>query len=401
MRKVRVLHIITRLILGGAQQNTLLTAIGQHKNPCYDVTLLIGLDHGPEGDLIREAKSSGLRVVINPDLVRPIHPVKDLLAYRSVRKFIENGKYDIVHTHSSKAGIVGRLAAYRGKVPCVIHTLHSLVFHKYQSRWKNMLYIVLKRICAPMTDHYISVCDAVTKGALEKKIGDPGRYTTVYSGMDLIPFLEAPSLSQKNCREEIGLDPARFVIGKIARLFSQKGHEHFLEMAAQIYREDPSVQFLIVGNGILLEKLTQMAKSMGIDSAVKFAGLVAQERIPRYIQAMDILVHASVREGIPRVLPQALAAGKPVIAFDMDGNPEVIEDGRTGFLIAPTDNSAMAKKAISLLRDPCLQATMGNNGREFVLRNFSLKTMIERIDSVYKLVSKRKGLKLFENGTHE
>jgi len=390
---IKVLHIITRLILGGAQENTLLTVVGQQRSGRYDVVLLSGIDEGPEGTLHDEARAAGVPLVLVSWLVRPVNPFKDLLALIALYRFIKKGKFDIVHTHSSKAGILGRIAARMAGVPVVVHTLHSLVFHEYQSRFKNRVYIFLKKLCAPLTDLYISVCDATTRGALGEGIASPDRYVTVYSGIDLAPFLEVGRrLTVEQAKERLGLDPARPVVGKVARLYYQKGHDLFLKAAARIAADNPKVIFLVVGDGILRQHLVQLAQDLRIGANVVFAGRVDPSDVPAYIRAMDVVVHTSIREGIARVIPQAYAVGTPVVALNLDGAPEVIEHGRTGFLIKPGADDSVAAAVGTLLRSSPLRHEMGQRGRAIVLQKFPVEVMVEQIDRVYGKLLTDKGL---------
>lgn len=392
-QKIKVLHIITRLILGGAQENTLLTAAGQQRSGRYDVVLLSGIDEGPEGTLHDEARATGVPLVLVPWLIRPISPLKDLLALIALYRFIKKGKFDVVHTHSSKAGILGRIAARMAGVPVVVHTLHSLVFHEYQGRFKNRAYILLKKLCAPLTDLYISVCDATTRGALREGIASPDRYVTVYSGIDLTPFEEVgQQLTVEQAKERLGLDPARPVVGKVARLYYQKGHDLFLQAAARIAIDNPKVIFLVVGDGILRQHLAHMAQDLGIGANVVFAGRVDPSDIPAYMRAMDVVVHTSIREGIARVIPQAYAVGIPVVALNLDGAPEVIEGGRTGFLVAPGAEAAVAEAVDVLLGSAPLRQEMAQRGHEIVLQKFPVEVMVARIDEIYTKLVVNKGL---------
>ncbi|RJR47040.1 MAG: glycosyltransferase family 1 protein [Desulfobacteraceae bacterium] len=390
--KTRVLHIITRLILGGAQENTLLTVIGQQRTGRYDVVLLAGIDDGPEGTLHDEAARQGVSLVLTPWLVRPINPFKDVGALLILYRLIRQGRFDVVHTHSSKAGILGRIAARLAGVPVVIHTLHSLVFHEYQSRLRNWLYILLKRLCAPLTDCYISVCDATTRGALQQGIGSADRYVTVYSGIDLTPFLEiSETMTAEQAKIRLGLNPSKPVVGKVARLMHQKGHDLFLRAASRIICRQPDVQFLLVGDGILRQSLERMADDLGVRARVTFAGLVKPEDVPAYMRAMDVVVHTSIREGVARVIPQAYAVGSPVVALNLDGAPEVIENGLNGFLIDPGDEAAVADAVEALLRSQDLRKEMVRRGREVVLKRFPVHVMVEAINRVYEMLLVRKG----------
>jgi glycosyltransferase involved in cell wall biosynthesis len=389
-RPIRVLHVITRLILGGAQENTLYTVIGQQRNPRYRVTLLAGIDLGPEGNLHDRAKAKGVDLVLLPSLVRPIRPATDVKALVQLYHLMRQGRYDIVHTHSSKAGILGRLAARWAGVPIVVHTLHSLVFHEYQAAWKNRVYIGLKKLCAPLTDALISVNDKTTHGALAAGIGRPEQYLTIHSGMELDPFLDVGrALPVAEAKRRLGIPPDAPVVGKIARLFPLKGHEQFFDAVERIAQAEPKAWFLLVGNGTLREELEARARSLGVASRTLFAGLVPPEQVPAHIQAMDVVVHASLREGIARVIPQAGAVGKPVVAFAMDGAPEVIRDGESGYLVPPRDTAALAERVLDLLASPDRRESFGRSGRDFAASHFRVEMMVERIDSVYeKLIEK-------------
>jgi glycosyltransferase involved in cell wall biosynthesis len=358
--------------------------IGQQRNPRYRVTLLCGVDEGPEGNLHERARAAGVDLVLLPSLVRPIRPLVDLKAFGQLYRFIRRGRFDIVHTHSSKAGILGRIAARLAGVPIVIHTLHSLVFHEYQAAWKNRLYIRLKKFCAPLTDMLISVNDKTTQGALAAGIGKPAQYVTIYSGIELDPFLDVDrKLSVPEAKRRLGIPPDAPVVGKIARLFPLKGHDQFFDAAARIARVEPRTWFLLVGNGSLRAKLEERARELGIAERTLFAGLVPPEQVPDHLQAMDVVVHSSLREGIARVIPQAGAVAKPVVAFAMDGAPEVIRDGRSGYLVPPRDTAAMADRVLDLLASSERRLAFGRAGREFAAAHFRVELMIERINAVY------------------
>lgn len=381
---LRILHIITRMILGGAQENTFYTVVGQQKNPGVRVTLLTGVDGGPEGDLHDKALEAHVDLVIDPWLIREIRPHKDLVALWRLTRFIKRGKFDVVHTHSSKAGILGRLAAKMAGTPVVIHTLHSLVYHDYQAAWKNWLYIRMKRVCAPLTDRFISVNEKTRVGAISAKIGEPEKHVTIFSGMDLSPFLTVRDrLTESEAKSRLGIPADALVVGKIARLFPLKGHREFFLAADKIAKANKDAWFLLVGNGALLEELRTEAKRIGIHDRTVFAGLVPPDRVADCIQAMDVVVHTSLREGIARVLPQAGAVGKPVVVFDLDGASEVIRDGVSGYLVPPVDTDKIAQRVLELFRAPNLRKQFGEAGRQFARDHFSAELMVEKIERVY------------------
>jgi glycosyltransferase involved in cell wall biosynthesis len=383
-RPIRVVHVITRLILGGAQENTLYTAIGQHRNPVFDVTLVVGSDDGTEGSLREQAQSAGLRVVEIPSLVRPIRPLTDAIALWRLYRLFRQEQFEIVHTHSSKAGILGRIAARAARVPIVVHTLHSLVFHEYQSAVKNSAYIALKRLCAPLTDVLISVNDKTTAGALARHIGRPQQYLTIHTGMQLDAFLKvSDSLDVEDAKRRWGIPARAPVVGKIARLFPLKGHTQFFDAVEEIAKRRPDAHFLLVGDGPLRADLESRAHELGILNRTHFIGRVLPDQVPACIQAMDVVVHTSLREGIARVLPQAGAVGKPVVTFALDGAPEVIQDGVTGYLVPPLETTALAARVVELLENPALRDRMGQAGRRVSLEHFQIDHMIDRINAVY------------------
>jgi glycosyltransferase involved in cell wall biosynthesis len=387
LQPIRVLHIITRLIVGGAQENTLLSVEGLDRLPEYEVTLVSGVDNGPEGDLLGRARRT-TRLVIVPELGRSINPLSDVVAFYKLYRVIRTGRYHIVHTHSSKAGVLGRLAAKLAGTPIVVHTLHSLVFHDYQPWLVNRLWWAVKMLCAPLTDHFISVSSVISQKAIAAGIGRPEKFTTIYSGMELDWFLDS-KVDPAAVRREFGIPEGAPVVGKIARLFSLKGHDQLLDAAPEIVRRHPNVRFLLIGDGLLYEHLRSRAREAGILDNLVFAGLIPRERIPEMIAGMDVVVHTSLREGLARVLPQALAMGKPCVSFDLDGAPEVVIPGETGFLVKPGDVRELADAISELLANPQLRTRMGEAGRHRVDPAFRAETMVEQIASVYQSLLSR------------
>jgi len=386
-RPLRVLHVITRLILGGAQEYALLDVEGLDAMPDYDVTLLTGVDYGPEGDMLDRARRT-THLILLPELARNINPFSDLIALWKLYRIIRKGRYHIVQTHSSKAGFLGRIAAKMAGTPIVVHTLHSLVFHDYQPWLVNRALRLLKKLCVPLTDHFISVSDIITRKALAAGISKPSKYTTVYSGMELDWFLDArPDVAA--IRREFGIPENAPVVGKIARLFPLKGHDELLDAVPEIVRRHPDVRFFLIGDGILLDHLRNRAREMGVLDNLVFAGLIPRERIPEMLAAMDVVVHTSLREGLPRVFPQALAMGKPCVSFDIDGAPECVIPGETGYLVDAYDSKGLADSVSRLLRDPELREEMGRKGRKFVDPTFRTETMVQQTADLYQTLVAR------------
>ena len=391
MEKIKVLHIITRLILGGAQENTLYTVEGLMKDPAYDVTLASGPTTGPEGSLVSKAKESRVNLVIINSLTRDINPFRDINAFLSLYKLIKKNKYDIVHTHSSKAGILGRLAAKLAGCSVIIHTIHGLPFHPYQSRFLNFLYIRLERLAGKHTDKIITVCDSMAQKAQAEDIEPVHGYVTVYSGMELGKFIDEKT-SSRHAKRNIGLPADAKVVGKVARLFPLKGCEYFISAAKYISKCAQNVYFLIVGDGILREELECRVRQMGLKDRFIFAGLVPQNDVPKFIAAMDVVAHTSLREGLAKVIPQAMAMSKPVVSFDIDGARELVHNNNTGYLVAPKDTKELSARVIDLLNDAEKAEKMGINGKKLVDPAFRIETMIDKIKRIYdNLMINQKG----------
>ncbi|MEY4691889.1 MAG: Spore coat protein [Verrucomicrobiota bacterium] len=381
-RPVRVSHVITRLIIGGAQENTLASVIGLGRIPHWEVELISGPTHGPEGSLESVAGSVPGLLRLEPSLVRPVRPWMDGLAYLRLRTHFRRTRPAIVHTHSGKAGILGRFAARHAGVPWVIHTIHGPSFGEFQGRIANTVFRGAERAAARVTDHFIVVAEAMARQYLRAGIGTQSQYTRIFSGFDLQPFLAAghdPELAAR-----LGIRPGDFVVGKVARLFQLKGHDELFAAASDMVRRVPNLRFLLLGDGPWRARFEAMAvASPALRGRFIFAGLVPPSEVWRYIGLMDVLVHLSRREGLARVLPQALAAGKPVIALDCDGAAEVCRDGETGFLLRG-DASDLADRVGLLADGPDLARAMGERGRAWVRERFSEETMVRALDSLYR-----------------
>ncbi len=379
---MRIVHVITRLIIGGAQENTLLTVEGLHHQYHDDVTLITGPAEGPEGDLFDRAEQLGLKVEVFPELVRPIRPIMDMKAYRRLRAAFRRLEPEVVHTHSSKAGILGRAAAWHEKVPAVVHTIHGMPFGKFESPLKNRLYIALERSAARRCHAIVSVCDAMTEQALAAGVGRPEQFVTVYSGMNADAFLDPPR-SRDDVRRELGLADDEIAFATVARLFELKGHDDIVAVAATVLASNPKVRFVWIGDGILRDRLIADLERRGIRSAFILTGLVPPDRIPELLGAVDAVIHPSLREGLARVLPQALLVGRPVISYDIDGAREVVLP-ETGILLKPRDLDGLRRAIVKLAASPETRAAMGREGRSRFGEQFRHETMTRRLRLLYE-----------------
>jgi len=378
---MRIVHIITRLIVGGAQENTLLSCEGQHHRG-HDVTLITGPSVGPEGSLLDRAQSFGYRVELLDVMRRSILPGKDWLTYRRLVRRLRELRPDVVHTHSSKAGIIGRWAARAAGVPVIVHTIHGLAFTASTRAGVNAMYRLLERRTAPITTRIICVADAMRDQSLAANIGRREQYVTVYSGMETAPFLDPP-VARDAVRRQLGIADEHVVAGTIARLFELKGHDDLLDLAPRLCSMYPQLRFLWVGDGLLRPNFERRIASMNLKDRFILTGLVPPARIPELTGAMDIVVHPSRREGLARALPQGSLAAKPVITYDIDGAKEGVLDQRTGFVLPPFDKDQLGDALGKLLGDPSLREKMGKRGREFALSRFGAHGMIDGLEAVY------------------
>lgn len=385
---MRVAHVITRMIVGGAQENTLLNCQDLIRIYGDEVLLITGPALGPEGDLLAQSGGGGVPVKLIPSLRRAIHPIRDATSYRAIRQCLRDFRPDVVHTHSAKGGVLGRMAAWSLKVPAIVHTVHGAPFHAYQSAIARKVFQACERYAARRCHRLISVADAMTDLMVEARVAPRDQFTTVYSGMEVEPFLNANS-QREQVRRELGFAKDDFVIGKIARLFHLKGHEYVLEAARQLVSRHPQVRLLFVGDGILRERFESEIRGTVLEGKVRFTGLVPPSRVPAMISAMDALVHASLREGLARALPQTLLAGKPVVSFDIDGAREVCRSGETGFLVPACDTAALMQAMERLVADPALCEQLGRAGRALCEPRFRHESMTAQLRDIYGTLLRR------------
>jgi glycosyltransferase involved in cell wall biosynthesis len=386
---MKIVQVITRLILGGAQENTIITCkvLAQRG---HEVTLVTGPALGPEGELFNQAKGQGYEIIVLDQLRRAINPFHDTASYLQLKKLLERLQPDVVHTHSTKAGVLGRFAghALKGRWsanrPAVVHTIHGLAFHPYQSQVLNKFYIAVEKSAAKRTDFFISVADAMTEQATAVGIGRRERFVTAYSAIDEDDFLTPISQqSQRDFRRRYGIAEDAVVLVTIARLFMLKGHEYIIESAGLLAKRFENCVWLFVGDGNLSESLKRRVGEMGLAERIRFTGLLPPKEIPLAIQSSDVLVHCSLREGLARTLPQAMLCGKPAISFDVDGAREVVNE-HTGRLIEPKNIGQLVEACAELIEDEGLRRRLGENGRESVKEKFSPDRMVDTIEPVYR-----------------
>ncbi len=380
---MKIVHIITRLIVGGAQENTLITCRLLAARG-HEVTLITGPALGPEGQLFDQTVNQEYGTHVIKEMRRPIAPIKDFVSYHKIKGLLQGLQPDIVHTHSAKAGILGRWAAsnLRNR-PRIVHGVHGLSFHPYQSKSLNNLYIAIERRAALRTDHFITVADAMTSQSLAVGIGKGRPYTTAYSAIDESSYLAAtPQADILTFRHRHDISEDAVVLVTVARLFMLKGHDYIIESAKELAKRFDKVMWLFVGNGNLTEHYQQQAQSLGLAARFRFTGLIPPTEVPLAIKASDMLVHCSLREGLARTLPQAMLCSRPAISFDVDGAREVVNDN-TGRLIEPKNVDQLTGACAELIENRELREQLGRNGLAQVKDRFAPDTMVDTIEAAY------------------
>jgi glycosyltransferase involved in cell wall biosynthesis len=366
--KPRVVHVITRLIAGGAQQNTILSCRSLQGR--YDVTLVTGPPDGREGSLLEQARHHGIPTIVIDELVRPVRPFADAAAYRRLLGLFRDERPQIVHTHSSKAGILGRAAAWRAGVQVIVHTNHGLPFHRGQPAPLRGLYWVADRIASRLTHRIVCVGEEMKRQAIRARLGSPELFEVVPSGVEIDRFLDA-----RSARSRLGIPEEVPVAGVVSRMATHKGHAFLVEAAP------PGLHLLLVGDGVERARLERAVRRCGIEAT--FTGHVPPEEVPDLIASMDLLVHPSLWEGLPRAPVEALLAGRPVVAFDSDGTREVVIDGVTGRLVPPRDVRGMRLAIEELLALPDRGRSMGEEGRRRFRERFDWRAAGRNLDAVY------------------
>ena len=388
MQKIKVINPITRLIVGGAQETVIETCACINKDR-FETQIVAGAQTGPEGELISEAKKRQIPLTLIPELVREINPVKDLIAAYKLVKMFKREQPHIVHTHSSKTGIIGRWAARLAGVPVIVHTVHGWGHHPYQQPLIQKIYIFAEQKTVPFTDKLIAVSTLNVEKGLKDHIGTREKYVVIHSCINLDDF-SRPRVDPLSLRKALGLDAASPVVGTVSRLSKQKNPLDFVRMAAQVKRDIPTAQFLFVGDGPLRAETEALIRELHLEQDIILAGL--RMDVPDLLHAMDIFTLTSLWEGLPRVIPQAMMAGLPVVANNVDGNAEIIRDGVNGFLTPSGNISLMAERIVRLFQDQPLKQAIVAQGRETAAQEFSLHDMVKKIATLYDELLTLKGI---------
>jgi glycosyltransferase involved in cell wall biosynthesis len=383
MSKIKVLHVITRVANGGADENTLFTINCLNKEE-YDIELLAGSESEKE-ILERISLENDIDYFKIDSLVRNISFHNDIKALFKIYKIIRKNNYDIVHTHIAKAGVLGRIAAKMAGVPHIIHGVHGITFPDQINIVKRELFKNIERVCGLFTDKFITVGEDMKQKYIQAKVGKPDEYITIRSGMELSQFINAADNDPEKIsklKKELGLGNDDLVVGMVSKLEKRKGYIYYLKVAKNIVEIFPNAKFLVIGNGPQYNRLIKKAKKMNLDGNVIFTGY--RTDIADVFSILDIKVLTSLWEGLPRVLVQAAAVAKPIVTFNVDGAWEIVEEGKNGFIVPMKDTEAMTNKLKLLIENKKLRKKMGEYSQKKVSEAWTISNMVLETDKLYK-----------------
>lgn len=377
--RIRVCHVVTKLDVGGAAATVVRICAGLDPSR-YDVRIIAGCDIGRGGELISEASSKGIAVELIPSLVGPISLTRDVSAYLKLLRTLRAGRFDVVHTHSSKAGVLGRLAAKCARVPVIVHTVHGWSFHDGLSPLVRKAYIGLERLLARMTTQLIVVTPLDRDKGVAAGVAFPNAFSLIRSGIDLSDF-SSPVDQRAAGRAALGISPSTPVVGTVARLSRQKDPLTLVDAIALAAVDVPGLRLALVGDGPLRTRVEHRAEELGISDAVMFLGV--RRDVAKLIPAFDVFALPSLWEGLPRTILEAMACGVPVVTTGVDGIGEVVRHGQTGFLVAPGDAAGLARRLRRLFEHPEEGAYVAAQARRS-LGAFGAGTMVNEVQVLYE-----------------
>ncbi|MBN2011723.1 glycosyltransferase family 4 protein [candidate division KSB1 bacterium] len=376
-KKFKVLHIITNLPIGGAQDNTLITVEGLNRDR-YDVDLISASD----GDWFQRANAiPNMRLLVVNELMRKINPVYDLIALIKIFRLMKKGNYDIVHTHSSKPGFLGRIASRLVGGAIVVHTIHGFPFHDFMHPIKRHFFILIERMVARLSDKLITVSKLNRQKAIQLRIAKHDKFVNIYSGIRFDKFENISVSRPAKCRE-LGIDPNSKIVGMVGRLSKQKSPHILINAIPSIIKKFPDTQFVIVGDGELRYDLEKLIKKLGLSERVHLLGY--RSDIPELVSIMDIFVLSSSWEGLGRSLTEAMYLGRAVVATRVEGVPEIVHHNKTGLLVPPQDVPAISNAIIDLLSHPEKAARLGERANARVAKDFCAQRMVDDIECLYE-----------------
>jgi glycosyltransferase involved in cell wall biosynthesis len=384
---INVLHIHTLPVISGSGINTFLSMRGMDPSR-YGMEMAVA----PGGPLIDLVGQHGMAVHPFKHFVQPLDPFNDLLALLDLYVFLRKRGYHVIHTHNSKAGFIGRLAGKWARVPVIVHTVHGFAFHDQEPPWRQALFRNLERLAAHWCDKMIFISQPLIDWALREGVTPESKVAKIYSGIELNHFRPVSAEEKKRIRKKWGIRPRDPVIGMISKLWEGKGHATLIQAFRDIKREMAQAKLVIVGEGYLQDELVALVDRLGLRDSVLFTGF--QMDVFEIIATFDVAVLPSFFEGMGRVLLEAMAMEKPVVATRVGGIPDLVDDGVNGFLLSPGKTRELAQALLKVLRDKKLARKLGKEGRKKTTERFSAESMVQSIDRIYRELLSSKGIPL-------
>lgn len=376
---MKILHVITRLVHGGAQLNTVMCCAEQARRG-HQVTLMTGTETGPEGSLLEHARQQGFRLIELPSMVRRLHPVLDALALLEIYRLLGEG-FDVVHTHTSKAGILGRAAARLRRVPVVVHTPHGHIFHGYFNPAKERFFLLLERAAARLCHCQVMLTQGDLNDHLAARIGPEEHFLVIPSGVDLNDFAPGPQTP-----EALGLPPDRLLVGTVLRLVPVKGIFDLLDAFALVSRRFPDCHLAVAGDGPLRAEFEERVCALGLGDKITLLGHL--QPVAPFLRTLKLFVLPSHNEGMGRAVVEAMAVGLPVLATRIGGLPDLVEEGANGRLVAPKSPDELAHAWSEMLASPEQLTAMGQASLRRA-HAFSAEVMYDRLERLYDTLQQR------------
>jgi glycosyltransferase involved in cell wall biosynthesis len=386
--KIKVIHIITRLDKGGSArldkggsaENTFLTVKGLDKEK-YDVTLMSGPVDDPSQERRKQVEDSGVQYIHIHKLVRNINVLYDSIALFKISRFLSKEKFDIVHTHTSKAGLLGRFAAKLAGIPRIVHTPHGHVFFGYFGLLKTKIFIFLEKLAARIADKIVTLTSREKSDYISYKIAREEKFVVIHSGIELSKYQELSQDEKTKLKKEIGLPSNSFVVGTVGRLVPVKAPELLIKASQPLFTQYPDTYFVFAGDGPLKKDLHIAAKEIGGEKNIVFLGW--RDDAHRILSIFDVFCLPSLNEGMGRVLAEAMAHGIPIVASNVGGIPDLVIHEKNGFLVPSQNTEELAKYIQVLIADEEKRKKMGEAGKKMASR-FSSDTMVENINDLYE-----------------
>ena len=374
------MHTTTRLVLGGGVEKNIYYTVKTLGNE-FEFHLSCGADF--KDDLFVDHPE--VKIILCPHLINTIHPLKDLKALWFYYRLIRKEKYDIVHTHETKASFITKLAAWLARCPYVIYGLHGVTFNDPMSAFKRQFYIFLEKLTIHCTDLIVAVGNDTIEAYHKENIGKNIPYEVVRSGIDIDGYLNQALQTDEEklqCKKSMGMNADDIVMITVGRFSYSKAQRYAIQAFAALQRKYDNLKFLLIGEGELLEDCKTLAKKLGIvENSIYFLGY--QKDIPRYLSISDLFIFTSLREGLPRVIVEASLLKIPVVTFEVEGAAEVLENEKTGFIVPQTNLCELISKTEQLILHPVLRTAFGNNSYRHVIQHWDMRIMAEKLHEIY------------------